>query len=199
MTPNPRIVCADGHNGEICLATRPQLAETARMGCVASKDDSMLVCLDQVTVVSAIRVSSNTGATMVHFEWPYSGWAHLCLVTPGEFADFLVPVRSEQVCSSPCGDYGSPPIFERPKARQASRACQRPVVLTASPRHPATAPPRCRPCRPAASRTAGPRPAASPPSRSSGCASTGVRQLLGRRGRENGVVSGETPFACLEV
>ena len=63
--PDPRIVAADRHRGDIDATELAKCAECIRQGGVAAKQNSPVISLQEVAIVSTVRIVAHASAPMV--------------------------------------------------------------------------------------------------------------------------------------
>ena len=97
MSPNPRVVSADAHDGEIVGRAIIQFRERVGHGGIATVNDASLVARDDVAVVSAMDVVLHSRAPMFWLERTHfdiqTAWSEVHRFFPSQL-DHLAEFRS---------------------------------------------------------------------------------------------------------
>ena len=65
---NERVVCADRHAGEFEWPFISDVLEPSRHGCIATENNLLTIPMNDVAVVTAVRVMAPSRSPMLHFE-----------------------------------------------------------------------------------------------------------------------------------
>ena len=118
MDTNPRIVCADGHDGEIGSAGRTHSGETIGVCGVAAKNNAEAICFDYVSVKTAKHVAADTRAPVIHFKRCDLRGPYLHGSMPAQFMHARVAARPQEIGSFASSHDMSGLTFELSQARQ---------------------------------------------------------------------------------